>query len=411
MTLLAQVIGFGPAALGLPVAAGRMGLLPVLSVEGLGFVDGQTGPEAMRRSRFPYMVESNSPAEEFLSALDGADVFTGVLDRSAAHTIHGQGRGPVPLRLVGEYLNDIADAITAWIADGSGQVVYGRQIQWIRRNGDGTFTSYTADWHPVLHSRSVVLATGAREDLTCLPPRLAVATHRMVTSGEVLAGRFRSAVAALEAGGKVAIVGASHSGFSVAQLLLQHCGDCVEPGQITVLHRRIELVFDSLADMYRSPWRSSSPPVVCPDTGVVNRFRGLRNRSRELCTAVLQGQERRIVLSEWDSEEARDAVRDSALLVYAAGYRSTAPDLVDNEGCPVPVLRHGGSIAVDASSRVLGKAGPICGVYGLGIGFARPDSCGERRVALNVFHGLDAEEILSGLTQPVTSLPKGSNDV
>jgi hypothetical protein len=411
MTLLAQVIGFGPAALGLPVAADRMGLLSVLSVEGLGFVDGQAGPEAMRGARFPYTVDSNSPAEDFLSNLDATGAFASVLDQSAAQTIHRQGRRPVPLRLVGEYLSDIADAITAWLTDGSGEVVYGRQIQRIRRNGDGTFTSFAADRRPVLHSRAVVLATGAREDLARLPPEFAAATQRIVTSGEVLAGRFRSAVAALEAGGQVAIVGASHSGFSVAQLLLRHCGDRVERGQITVVHRRIELAFDSLADMYRSPWRPSAPPVVCPDTGIVNRFRGLRNPARELCIAVLQGQERRIRLSEWGSDEATAAVRDSALLVYAAGYRSTAPDLVDDEDCPIPMLRHGRFVAVDASCRVLGHAGPIRDVYGVGIGFARPDSRGERRVGLNLFHGSDAEEILSGLIQPVTTFPKGSSDV
>src|SRR5262249_55548974 len=116
-------------------------------------------------------------------------------------------------------------------------------------------------------------------------------------------------------------------------------------------------------------------------------------------------------LCEWGSDEAMAAVRDTALLVYAAGYRSTAPDLVDDGDCPIPMLRHGGFVAVDASCRVLGHAGPIRGVYGVGIGFARPDSRGERRVSLNFFHGLDAEEILRDLIQPVTTFPKGSSDV
>lgn len=411
MTLLAQVIGFGPAALGLPVAADRTGLLAALSGEGVAFVDGQPGPQALRGSRFPYLVASNSPAEDFLSTLDTEGAFARVLEQPAAQSIRGHGRRPVPLRLVGEHLGDLADAVTGWLAGGSGQAVYNRRITSVRRDGDGTFTSLTADQRPVLRSRAVVLATGAREELSGLPPGLAAAAHRMVASGDVLAGRSDSAVAALQAGGRVTVVGASHSGFTVAQQLLQRCGDRVGPGQVTIVHRRIDLAFDSLADMRRSPWRPSSPPVVCPDTGVVNRFRGLRNSARELCTAVLRGQERRIRLAAWGSAEATAAIGDSALLVYAAGYRSTAPDLVDDAGGPIPVLRHGGYVAVDAGCRVLGGAGPVPGVYGLGIGFARPDSRGERRVGLNIFHGPDAEEILHGLLQPVTTLPKGGNDV
>ncbi|MCE0445659.1 hypothetical protein LT493_13480 [Streptomyces tricolor] len=38
---------------------------------------------------------------------------------------------------------------------------------------------------------------------------------------------------------------------------------------------------------------------------------------------------------------------------------------------------------------------PVPGVFGLGLGYARSDSWGRRRVGINTFHGEDAERIVS----------------
>jgi hypothetical protein len=402
MTLLAQVIGFGPAALGLPLAADRTGNLSALAARGLAFVDRERSAAVMRTTRFPYLVESNSTAADFLAAVHPAGRFAPVMHGPAGRALAERAGEPVALRVVGQYLAALAESITSWLREGAGEIIYGQEIRWIRRAGDGTFTSLTADLRPVLRSQAVVLATGAREDTHHFSGRLGVDPARVVGSADILMGQLESAVRVAGAGGRIVIIGGSHSGFSVAGLLLRHCAT-LDEAQITIVHRGITLAFPSLAAMSRSPWGALSPPTVCPDTGMVNRFRGLRNRARELCTAALCGTERRIRLCEAASPQAASALAEAALIVYAAGYRSTTPDLIDDDGTPIPLPPTSGYVAVDDQCHVLGPDGPVPDLYGIGIGFARISRYGERRAALNFFHGPDAEDIVRALMQPVTT--------
>ncbi|MGX7825342.1 FAD/NAD(P)-binding protein [Actinokineospora sp. 24-640] len=392
MTPSVQVIGFGPAGLGLPLAADRLGRLDELGAAGLVFLDRARHAEALRVSRFPYLIDSNSPAGDFTAAVDPDGRFGPVLRRPAAAELRARAAEPVPLRLVGAYLGDMADNITTWLRTGAGEVRYGRAVATVRRHGT-TFTSYDAEGRPITDSRSVVLATGAREavEVPGVPP------ERVVASAAVLAGRRRA-----EPGGHAVIVGGSHSGFAVADVLLRKHG----VAGVTVVHRGLSLGFASLADLAGMDAALFAPSAVCRETGRVNRFTGLRSRARELCLAVLAGSEPRVRLCADGTPEAALALAEATLVVSASGYRSAVPALYDDEH-PVPVTRLGGAALVDDQCRVLGPDGPIAGVHGLGIGFARLHHTGERRVGVNVFHGPDAGDILANLLHPAAA-PAGT---
>jgi hypothetical protein len=404
MTPLVQVIGFGPAAVGLPLAAARLGLLDLLAAQGIAFVERAPGPAAASAGRFPFVVESNSPAGDFIAGVDGAARFRAVMDRPAGRKLHEHGTREVPLTLVGEFLVDVTDEVGAWLRDGAGEVHYGREVHRIVCHADGTFTSVDADGRAVLRSRAVVLATGAREDGT----GSGLPADRLVLSGELLAGNTGRVERALGAGGPVAILGGSHSGFSAAELLLARCGAMVRPGQITVVHRTITLGFDSVAALAAAgPFPAGvplGPPVVCAATGRVNRFSGLRGPARRLCTEILAGTEDRVRLRAAGSAAAARDLRDATLVVFAGGYRAVAPELVGVGGRTVPLVRCRGGIPVDDRGMVQTGYGWIPGLHGIGLGFARSDRAGERQAALNVFHGRDAEDVvrqlLHGFRQP-----------
>lgn len=397
MIPLVQVIGFGPATLGLPLAADRMGELRSIATHGMAFVDRAISPAVLRTSRFPFLIESNSPARDFVAGVDPAGRFGDVLDRPAGRKLVEHGERRVPLQHVGEYLADLADEITGWLNGTTSGIRYGREVRRVRQNADGTFTSLCTAGRPVLRSHTVVLATGATEDTA----RHGVPGDRLVPSARLLAGDLDQVEQAVRAGRPVVIVGGSHSGFAAVGLVLARYGGAVRPGQITVVHREIALSFSSVAELTAAGPLTEAPPmkrpVVCPETGVVNRFSGLRGAARQLCLAVLARAEDRVRLCPAGTAEARQAIAEAAVVVHASGYRGTTPEVVEADGTPVPLGREHGCIAVDEACRVLGPRGPLAGVHGLGIGFARRDAGSERRVGINVFHGQDAEDIVRSL--------------
>lgn len=392
MTPLVQVIGFGPATLGLPLAADRMGELDRLTGLGLTFVDRAISPAVLRARRFPFLIESNSPARDFLAGVDPAGRFSGVLDLPAARRLTEHSDRPVPLRHVGEYLSDLADEVAGQLQGSAGGIRYGREVRRIRCNADGTFTSLCTAGRPVVRSHAVVLGTGATEDVA----RHGVPGDRLVLSARLLAGDLGQVEHALRTGRPVAILGGSHSGFVAADLMLARYGGAVRPGQITVVHRELALAYANIAEL-AAAGPPPAPPLVCAETGAVNRFNGLRGSARRLCAAILAGAEQRVRLCPAGTAEARQAVTGAAVVVHASGYRGTAPEVVEAGGAPVALRRDQGCVAVNERCRVLGRDGPVADVYGLGIGFARGDEHGRRRAGINVFHGRDAEDIVESL--------------
>jgi hypothetical protein len=395
MTRLAQVIGFGPAALGLPLAAERMGQLDRLGDLGIDFVD-RAQPDSLKTLRFPFVVESNSPARDFLACVDRTGRFASALHRPAGRRLAEYDDRQIPLPLVQEFLADVAEQVQNWLHEGAGRVHHGCDVAQVRLDEHGTYTSLTAEGRVVTRSHAVVFATGAEQDAR----ELGLPPERVLPSAAILAGELEPLIEAVAAGGQVVIVGGSHSGFAVADLLIERLGDAIGCRQVTVIHRGIAVGFQDLDEaLSMSDVLALAPAVVCQDTGLVNRFSGLRGRARQLCLRVLSGAEHRVWLCPADGPAAEQALRGAAVVVHAAGYRSVVPKLIGADDQPIELRRSHGYVAVDSNCQVFSRSGVLPGAYAIGIGSARPNSQGERQVALNVFHGQDAQDTVAGLLQ------------
>jgi len=238
MTFACQVVGFGPAALGLPVAADRLGLLDRLLDRGVSFLDRSCDREEMRETRFPYVVVANSTAQDFYAAISTTGQLRAALEGPAAQSLRRRAADRIPLSLVGDFMNELTDVVLAAVDSSPSQLVHGVDIQTIVRNPGGTFTSYTADDRPVSTSQSVVLATGASQDGSLF---LNEWHSNTVSSSAVLGGELDDIALAVAGGRPVTIVGGSHSGFAVASLILERFGDRMRSGQLTIVHRGVVL--------------------------------------------------------------------------------------------------------------------------------------------------------------------------
>ncbi|MFF7370359.1 hypothetical protein [Streptomyces tricolor] len=388
---LCQVIGCGPAALGLALAADRRAELPRLLAEGTAFLDRSPTPAALGGLRFPFLIDANSVGRDFFAGVRADGAFAAALHGRAGRQLRERHDRGVPLRLVGAFMNDLSRAVEDVLPDG---FTYGADVRGVRRNRDGSWTSVDGAGSALVTSESVVLATGGYEDTARVSRRYGVPPGRLIGSAQLLSGRLDEAARVIGSGGRIAILGGSHSGFAAAQLLLDRFGDGIPAGGLVLVHRSISLSYADLSETESVPAALVGRLETCPESGVINRFHGLRSGPRELCLRALQGHEPRLTLRETGSAGARTALAEAGLVVHALGYRTREVPLFDPWGQRIPT--GDGTVAVDDRCRVLNAdRTPVPGVFGLGLGYARSDAWGRRRVGINTFHGEDAERIVS----------------
>lgn len=167
---------------------------------------------------------------------------------------------------------------------------------------------------------------------------------------------------------RVTIVGGSHSAFAVARRLLRTDVPW-RPGAIEVLHRSpIRTTYADVAAA-RADGQVVGPEDVCPATGLVHRFGGLRTDAAALYRAVRSGAEQRVQLVPLTGEladhlGARSRRRPT---VWATGY-----------GSPVSSLLSSGnrerSAGWDPDGRLVVDGQVWPGVFGMGLGTGRPRS-------------------------------------
>lgn len=391
--VLCQVIGCGPAALGLALAADRRDELPRLMAEGLEFLDRSPTRADLSSLRFPFLIDANSVGKDFLVGVRPDGIFAPALHGRAARLLRERHDRQVPLALVGEFMNDLSRSVESTLPNG---FTYGADVREIRQNRDGSWTSVDGTGSELVTSESVVLATGGYEDTRQPAHRYGIPLSRLMGSAELMSGRLDEAARVLRTGGRIAILGGSHSGFAAAALLLDHFGDGIAHGGLVLVHRNISLSYADLAEADSVPPALIGRLETCPESGVINRFHGLRAGPRELCLRALQGHEPRLTLCHTGSDHTRTVLAEAGLVVHALGYRTRAVPLFDQWGERIPMAD--GTVRVDDECRVLDRGhNAVPEVFGIGIGYARSDAWGRRRVGINAFHGEDAERIVSGL--------------
>ncbi|MFG3430462.1 hypothetical protein [Streptomyces californicus] len=393
-----QVVGFGPAALGIPIAADRAGLLDDLMREGCVFID--------RRARgewrsLDYDIRSNSVAGDFLEGLSPDGRLRTVLRSPEARALQEAPDQPVALRVAARFLARTAREIADYTVrfDGA-HTHFSTVVDHLRRDADGLFHSRDARGRTLALSRSAVIAVGAR-------PR-AGAAPRTVTSEAVLRRECDARCeAAAAAGVMIDVLGGSHSAFSTVGLLLREWGHLLRPGQIRVHTRSEVLVYRPQARAAAADGRTGAAggtpgtgpalATAAPGARPLHRFAGLRGESEALYRAVRCGAEPRVRLLR-HPEEAGPAA--SPLTIAATGYRARRLPVLDARGEP---LFPPGEAAVDDEGRVLdGRGRPVPGLFGIGLGHcspAGPEGGGGDypMAAVNIFHGRTADRITAQL--------------
>ncbi|GEM_PF-2123216 len=404
-----QVIGCGPGALGIAVAADRLKLLDTLLDQGIAFLEKAPTPKELFRQRFPFQIESNSVAEDFLKAIETEGIFAEVCKNENSRFVYSRIGSTLPLENIRMLMNDLTKAfLEKCCFSGTSGIFFGREIESIRLSADGTATTYGRSGIPIAQSRNVVIATGAVESLPAPDDSVDGGKIRYLPSSHVLSGMFSEVEEQIRDGRTIAILGGSHSAFSVAVLLLECFGSQFKQDRIRIYHKGVHLYFSSILEAIESGY-SIAGAQIFRATGEVNKFHGLRGKAKELYQQVVSGRESRVQVRDSSLFPQRPHFTDAPILaIQAIGYRSRKIGLVDDAGAPIRVFEYRNCQMVDPQCRLLAENGsPIRNLYGIGIGHARLSENREFKIGVNFFHGPDGETIVHQIAAPARRIAPG----
>jgi len=360
------IVGAGPAGMALLSAAHDAGTLGDLVDDGLCVVD-PCPPDRVGAGRLSgYVVRSDTSGRVFTECASAS--MTRDDDASAALLDSCDRDGPVELTVAATLLAAAATTVMSAAAGRSGRDIFvrGRAVDVQPGPEYQTVVVETATGTEAIAARSVVLATGGSP---AIPAWLQDAdlSGELVHSDAVIRGQLPPRfVAARSRAPRIVVVGGSHSAFSATTTLLGLDPERLWPdAAITVMHRSPVRVTYFDVESAIAEGFAFDDDDVCPLTGRIHRFGGLRTDSADLWRRVRDGVEPRVRLTQLGPGDAglANVVKSADLVVAATGYASSAAALLPGWSAPPRFDGHGR--LVDDGDAI------VPGIYGMGLGAGR----------------------------------------
>lgn len=371
------IIGGGPAGLGPLVSALQEGRHEELLASRVMWLEQGDAPGPGCLGGFDIM--SDTRASVLLECLDrdGSGLLRPLRDRSAAVEVARFGDGPLPLPVAARFLAALGARAQAIIDQSPSRLLTRMRAFRVVQESDGQFLVFS-------HGPSGVVCHRARRVVYALGGRVVTHGDNFETGAHVFTAfsLFRGSSDSLRAVltgtecPQVVILGASHSGFAAATMVLDRFSSELGHGRLRILARRRPKVFyPDLASAHRDGYDEAGPDDVCPITGRVHRLGGMRLRSRDLLRGLwgLGGAtaDPRVRLDVLSDQEIQGLVRSADVVITALGFTARTCPLYGATGRRIALSAERGNRAplVDGRSRLLRKDGtPVVGAFGVGLG-------------------------------------------
>lgn len=346
------IAGLGPGGMAVLGAAREAGTLDRLAGRGLRVIDPAIDRSGVGRLG-DYAVRSDTSARVFAEcagpALRGnGDPALLALLSSCEHD------GPVALSTAARLLSAAAGATLAAL---DAEIVVPGRVVAIRPDSSGVTVEVAGGAGiDTVRARAVIVATGGRPHVAA-QLRAAAGSSTVTHSDEMVCGRLPGGLAE---GALIVVVGGAHSAFSATRVLLERRSDVT----VTIVHRAPIRVTYADAPAARADGAVFGAADICPQTGRVHRYGGLRGDSAELYRAVRDGREPRVALLAGQIRDRAVATRLAAadLVVAATGYREAVGALLR---MPTPDCRF------DSDGALWADGSRVPRVYGIGLGAGR----------------------------------------
>lgn len=355
------VVGCGLRATGLLTST------PALFDYDVGIIDART--ELSVGSFRDYDIESNSNGSDFFGWIDPAGPFGPVLDADPVRRLRATPTG-FHLGMLADALVSAGHAIRDMLAPE--RLLLGDEVVQVSMAGgvdDSAPVSVRTAAGRTLRARTVVLAAGIRERPVA---ELEAWSHKVVASRALFGPQQRERCVSLGHDRvDVCFAGASHSAFSVlARMLTKRTGSM---SQVVMVGRSpVRVFYESWAEYARiehTDAEAAPDPErdICPETGNVHRYSGLRNTSKALFHAVAGGRVPgvRLVVAP-DAQQRRPYFEQADVLIQAAGYGSNLPRITA-AGHDLRAVLSAGAVQFDEQGRLRTDAGVARSLFVMGM--------------------------------------------
>jgi hypothetical protein len=349
--------------------------------------------------------ESNSPGQDFVEGINPDHVGWRHLQRFANN---GE---VVPIGDVAKAFGQLGQQL---VSDG---LIEHREayVQSIRRNEHGLFEirQISVDGLRTEFAKQTVLATGSsikiQPELEARAAKSLVVDSKEAATAECIEKIAAQLKTAVEAGQKpiITFVGSSHS-IATAFFLQRELSKRFPNLEINVLHKgeAIKLYYDNEEEANAAGYRGER--TICPETGRVNRWDGVRPPQRERVLDPPRGVKFISYDGDLNSSEANAVLDGSQVIIQGFGWQPNLVDLYDANGETIDLKRHNGrgSVLVDSEGRPFDNNGRrVAGLHAVGFGFGRdPDAIsgqidGAEVVGVNVYIARARKILLNILNQ------------
>ena len=385
--------GLGPAGCGFLIHAIKEGAIDRLVDDGLVIIDRSAVPGPGKIGR--YRLTGNTLSRAFLDCVDDPKLDWLFHDLRVAATpvlqLRSMEYATPPLDVVGDFLTLMTTRTLGYLSQTYNvPVLLETSVETIRRQANGLFGLDLRDLKDGSRQRfqvdNVLCGFGGHQDIdlirsTGMLPGVVIGDHAddAIASDDFLMmsdEAVREAVP-LDEGGEVVVVGGSHGAMSSIDRLteaLRHEG----LRRITLLHQDpLRLYYASAGDARRDGYIFDDPADICPKSGRINRFGGLRHRSFDVARSIIATGKTpdqsidvaALRLGDQDPTAMRGLLTDAAAVIVCLDYQANLPPVVDHWDRQIALQNDATGLETDQDGRALAIDGrPISGlfVYGLG---------------------------------------------
>ena len=426
------ICGGGPAGIGPIMAAVQAGTLSELLDRGVLLIEqSRVGPGSLAN----YRIRANSLGGVFLECLDrlAGTPFDRLRELPETRELRRHADEYPPLRLVAGFLARLGEVVVELLrAHPACDVWTGARVDEVRIRPAGV--EVTAGHSVALGSR-VVLAVGGRPmsgfESTPLPGGLTLASYRdRLCHSEAFIDTRRTVPSAILESirdtGRIAIVGGAHSAWSTA-VLLREDPELADP-ELTIVHRGpIRLFYRSAAEATADGYRFDPVADVCPASGRVNRFGGLRGPAFALARRALglaaEPAPVRLLAADGrpgSADEITATLDAAGAVVVATGYAASLPRVVGRGGAELTAALSPTGTVVSPTTEFVDQDGvvhPEILAYGLGAGLPASIAVGgepsytRRADGVWLYQNDIGRVVLDRLLAPAAPLLAGSGPV
>ena len=387
--------GFGPAGCGFLVHAIKSNAIERLIDDGLLIIDRSSRPGAGKVG--DYQLTGNSLSRAFLDCIDDPALDWLFGDLAATEPSINQLRElefeAPPLDIVGNFLTAIAKRTLDYLVNEHGvPVLLETEIDQIQQKAAGDYLLSLRNRRTgqtfAISARNVVSALGGRQSMdiiedTDIAPGVTLgdATDQLMTSDQFLMMSDEAIRDAIQINGgssaDIVVVGGSHSAISTVDRLCQALAP-VGLKHLTMLHGSpLRLYYSSPEEARADNYPFSDAHDVCPMSGRVNRFGGLRYRSLDVAKSILKTghmpehdvEIHWMPLKSTAPDVITQALRQAPAVIAAMGYQANLPPVVDAQSVDIPICNWPRGIEVDEIGSVKTVCqGSLAGLYAIGIG-------------------------------------------